>query len=137
MSLDMEPSYLQEHAYLIARGVRQIAIAGHCQASHKSMLSVASQVEVCAVQGAIPFVVNRGDGIADYGYAAAQWALDLYQWVVCAPVAHVPRRYAHHILGLLLGYSSDAIREFDENSTSRRFTSAVSVLDEGFSRQSK
>ena len=137
MSLDMEPSYLKEHAYLIARGVRHIAIAGHCQASHKSMLSVASQVEVCAVQGAIPFVVNRGDGIADYGYAAAQWALDLYQWVVCSPVAHVPRRYAHHILGLSLGYSSDAIREFDENSTSRRFTSAVSVLDEDLSRKSK
>ena len=124
--------YLKEQAYLIARGVRPIALIGHCVANGLEMLKTATTLEAQTERGSIPFVVDRGNGVADYGYAASQWALELYQWVVCAAEDTVPSLRRHRILGLLLGYSVDAIGQHEEHMSGRRFhlPNASAVLRE-------
>jgi hypothetical protein len=115
--------YIAEHAYLVARGVRAMAIVGHVRADKDDMLTAASRLEIASVNvDAVPFVVVRRDGWADCGFAAAQWVVDLYEWSARSDA--VPEAHAHRIRGLLLGYSADAIRAHDERSAGRRFTSA-------------
>jgi hypothetical protein len=114
------PETMQQHAYLVARGVRALALVGHCDAKPMTMLRAATRLEVAAGPGIVPFVIERSDGVADLGYAATQWAIDLYQWTF-SDEAGVPERHRHHIVGLLLGYSPDAIRQFEERCTGRRF----------------
>lgn len=60
--------------------------------------------------GAIPFVIDRGDDVADCGFAAKKWAIDLYRYAI----REAPDRQRHRIIGLLLGYSAQAIHDFDE-----------------------
>jgi hypothetical protein len=60
--------------------------------------------------GAVPFAVERSDAMVDCGYAAAQWAVDLYRWV-WSP--NVPSHQRDRICGLLFGYSSSAIEKFE------------------------
>ena len=84
------------------------------------MLRTATKIERLSVAGAIPFVVDRGDGIADYGYAAHAWVIDLFGWAAKIDDA-VPDVHRHRIIGLLLGYSATAIREDEELSRGRRF----------------
>lgn len=111
---------MREHAYLVARGVRPLALAGHCEATPEEMLRVATRVETLGDGTSVPFVVDRGDGWADYGYAAAGWVVDLFEWVVrggCPPAQR------HRIIGLLLGYAPAAVREHDELGGGRRFES--------------
>ena len=43
------------------------------------------------------------------GYASHAWAIDLLKWAMGAPLVQRNR-----IFGLLLGYSPDAIRRFEE-----------------------
>lgn len=113
---EMGRDYLVEHAYLVSRGVRPMALAGHCKADHGLMAQVALKLEEAAEPGAIPFVVDRGDGIADYGFSSTLWALDLLKWVQsdAAPVEH-----RHRIIGLLLGYSPESIRAHEELARGR------------------
>lgn len=108
----------QESAYLVARGVRALALTGHCDAEPLEMLQVATEAERWAEHGAIAFVLDRGDGVADVGYAGAQWVIDLYRWTVTEPAADSQK---HRILGLLLGYSVAAIRDHEEVSAGRMF----------------
>jgi hypothetical protein len=66
--------------------------------------------------GAIPFVVDRGDGIADCGFAVSKWAIDLFRYAV----REAPDQQRHRIIGLLLGYSAQAIHAYEElNDASR------------------
>lgn len=115
---------IAEHAYLVARGVRALAVVGRCEADAAQMLSTATELERHAQAGAVPFVFDRGDGVADYGYAAAAWVLDLYRWLHSDGV---PATYRHHVTGLLLGYSAAAIREHDEAGAGRLFDEATVV----------
>jgi hypothetical protein len=117
----MDDNHIKEHAYLVNRGVRAMALIGHCPAEHLEMLKIATKIEGLAEPGVIPFVIDRGDGMADYGYAAKSWVVNLYEWVVCASEETVPPLQRHRILGLLLGYSADAIRDYEEMQRGRRF----------------
>ena len=57
----------------------------------------------------IPFVLPREDfPCAMTGYAAATWVVDLLAWSYKQPI-----RQHHRIIGLLLGYSANAIAEHD------------------------
>ena len=109
--IELVEAEAREHAYLIARGVRPLAIVGHCPAEPRRMFEVAAQLEELATDGAIPFVAPRDDGIADYGYAHSKWAIDLLSW---AQTDAVPTEHRHRIIGLLLGYSVQAIRAHEE-----------------------
>jgi hypothetical protein len=120
------PSYsaelMREQAYLVARGVRPFALLGHCVGTQVMMLRVATSLEAAAIPGAIPFVVDRKDGFADFGFAAKRWALDLYRWAVVEKENAVPDEHRHRVLGLLLGYSAEAIEAFEQERSGRLFT---------------
>lgn len=87
-------------------------------------MRVATQIEVHAEPGCIPFVVDREDGCADFGYAAAAWAVDLLRWMA---LAKIPSEQEARIMGLLLGYSPNAIRTFEERRAGRAFPVGLDV----------
>jgi hypothetical protein len=117
------PDCLAEHAYLVARGVRPLAIAGDCEADPDRMMAAATAVDLATVPGAIPFVVDHGTGWASFGYAGFAWALDLFEWVA-NPENEVPEEQRHRIVGLLLGYGGGAVDRHDAEVSGRRFSSS-------------
>jgi hypothetical protein len=116
---------LREHAYLVARGVRPLSLAGHCHAADDpdALLHIATRVEREVEANAIPFVLDHGDGVVSYGYAESRWALDLYEWVVRDP--SVPEEQRHRIVGLLLGYGAPAVSRYEEEGSGRRFVASA------------
>lgn len=117
---------LAEQAYLVARGVRRLSLAGHSHVADDAsdeLLRVATRIERHAAPNAIPFVIDHGDGTASYGYADSRWALDLYEWAVKNP--SVPQEQRHRIVGLLLGYSTPAVSSHEEEGSGRRFAFAT------------
>jgi hypothetical protein len=119
--------HLEEAAYLIARGVRPMALAGHCEAKPMVMLRASTRLSTAAIgQDVLPFVIDSGDGGASCGYAAARWVIDLYE---SAFRDRHPNR--HQILGLLLGYSVPAISRHEENGGGRRFTMPLEEVTDG------
>ena len=120
---------LQEHIYLISKGVRPMALVGSCEAEPTIMLRAATLIETAAaLQRVIPFVIDRGDGFADFGYASHQWVIELFEWAISEGC---PRNKTHQIIGMLLGYSSSEI-EAHTRRDGRRFdaSSATALLDE-------
>ena len=114
---------LSEQSYLVARGVRPLALGGHLYVEEADeLLRVATRVEAAACEGCLPFVVNHEDGTASYGYAAGRWALDLYEWAIGNP--HVPEEQRDRIIGLLLGYSGPSIARYEDEGSGRRFATA-------------
>jgi hypothetical protein len=112
---------LQEAAYLVSRGVRPMALAGHCKADPMVMLRASTRLGTAAARfDALPFVIDFGEDRADCGYAAARWVIDLYEDIIrdCHP-------HRHEIIGLLLGYSPSAISRHQENGSGRRFADPV------------
>ena len=100
----------RDHAYLIARGVRALADVGGCDTRSVAVDDVWSALNRLAVNGAIPYVVARSNGYwVDFGYAAGQWAIDLLRWLL-ETQARIPRLEYEAIMGLLFGYSSEAIQ---------------------------
>jgi hypothetical protein len=117
---------LIEQAYLVARGVRRLSLAGHCHLNSgdgDKLLRVATHLERHADPTVIPFVVDHGDGVASYGYSESRWALDLYEWAVKDP--SVPQEQRHRIIGLLLGYGTPAVSVHEEVRSGRRFATAI------------
>jgi hypothetical protein len=127
LDVELSPELVREQAYLIAKGVRPMALMGTCVADPTTMLRVTSQLEIAAEPNAIPFVLDRGDGLADFGYAASSWALDLFQWIT-RDDGLIPAHHKHRIRGLLLGYGVEAIRAFEERSCGRLFEEPVRPL---------
>lgn len=114
---------LREQVYLVARGVRVLALAGHCHLSDADeLLRLATALEQSADANVIAFVVDHGDGVASYGFANSRWALDLYEWVVKDP--GVPQEQRHRIIGLLLGYDAPSISRHEDEGSGRRFVIA-------------
>jgi thiamine monophosphate synthase len=120
MSADVpSDDLLAEQAYLVARGVRTLSLVGHCDADQMTMLRVATRIEQATCQGAVPFVIDHGNEVASYGYAAAAWVVDLYEWA--NDPTQVAQEQRHRINGLLLGYSAAAVARHDEENSGRRF----------------
>lgn len=117
--VDVSDDLIHEQAYTVARGVRSLALVGHCPADSITMLTTATRIEQLAIPGAIPFVIDRGDGVADFGFARASWAIDLYRWMTNNDA--VPEVHQHRIVALLLGYDPLAVREFEELASGRVF----------------
>ena len=116
--------YVEEQAYLVSRGVRPLAIVGVApptQRAREEAISVLYKTWPFAANGCpIPFVIVRPDGLADYGYAARQWVVDELEWLH----HNVPHPHLDRLLGLLLGYSADAIAAHDEWGSGHRFSFA-------------
>lgn len=107
---------IREQAYQIARGTRPLALVGSCALS----ADIEQRLRALAVPGAVPFVCERGHGVADFGYGVAPWAVDLYRWATQEPDNVVPPEQRHRIIGLLLGYSVQAVTEFETSAPSPR-----------------
>jgi hypothetical protein len=105
----VNPDLLREHAYLVERGVRPLALIGNCSADPGVMFTTISRLKRVPGIRAVPFVVPDGSGEASYGYAASAWAVDCLRWVL----NDAPEAQRHRFLGILLGYSP-AIREHEE-----------------------
>lgn len=111
LKLDLQPAVLlAEQARLVARGVRVCALVGHCVADHLALTRAMTVLGTANCPGALPFTADRGDGMADCGFAAAKWAIDLYRYAI----REAPDRQRHRIVGLLLGYSAQAIHDFED-----------------------
>jgi hypothetical protein len=105
-----------EHALLIARGVRPMALLGSISTDPKEMRRVSMCLDGFAVNAGddvISFVIDDGNGFAQCGFAAAPWIVGLLRF------AHskTAKRYRHQILGLLLGYSPRAIERHERFTT--------------------
>lgn len=110
---------LAEHAYLVARGVRPIAIASHFPTDSASMLRIATLIEEAASgEDVLPFVIDHGDGSGSFGYAANRMTLDFYEWAVTD--RSIPEQQRHRVIGMLLGYSPVAISRYEELGAGRR-----------------
>ena len=116
---------IHEQAALIARGVRALALIGTCQAEQVTMLQTATKIGTLAHVNTVPFVLDRGDGVAEYGYATAQWVVDLLRWLLQSSPDRVPPKHRDRIVGLLCGYSAEAIRLFDERTSGRLFETPI------------
>jgi hypothetical protein len=82
---------LTEHAYLVARGVRPPAIAGHFATIEASALRIATLLERGAAdEPVIPFVLDHRDGSGSFGFADSRWTLDFYEWSVTDPAIRRP-----------------------------------------------
>jgi hypothetical protein len=97
---------IREEAKLISRGVRSLTVIGQCDSTRETVAQTARQISKLAEDGALPFVLDRGDGLADYGFAAASWVIELYHWM---QHADIPPVQCKRILELLLGYSPRSI----------------------------
>src|SRR5688500_6409861 len=109
---------VKEHAYLVARGVRPLALLDDCEAEELQMLRIATRLETYAVPGAIPFMIDLGNGRAASGFAAARWVIALFKWLRTGDLS--PEKQ-HRVLGLLLGYDVESIRRFEEEGSGRLF----------------
>lgn len=111
---------LAEHAYLVARGVRPLAIGGHFPTGSASTLRIATLIESAAPnEQVLPFVIDHGDGSGSFGYAVNRWTLDFYEWAVTD--RSIPEQQKHRLVGMLLGYSPAAISRYEESGCGRRF----------------
>ena len=110
---------IQEHAYLISRGVRPLALFNPFPADPPLMLHVSTRLEnlSLSLRGAIPFVVDEGNGMAIAGYAANRGVVETFLWV--EKTAQKPHR--DRLLGLLLGYSIPAIVTYEQEQSIRQF----------------
>lgn len=119
---------LAEAAYLVSRGVRPMALAGHCDPHPMVMLRARTRLSTASMlhgtaQRVIPFVIEEKDS-ASCGYAARSWVIDLFRWA-CLP--EIPPRRRHEILGLLLGYSAEAIGAHQELGAGELFTMPITA----------
>lgn len=103
---------LSEAAYLVSRGVRPLALVGHCPDRPNVMLRIRGRLAAAAQRfDALVFIVPESGGSAAFGYAAHRWVIDLLTWALSDGV---PPERKHEILGLLLGYSPAAIARHQE-----------------------
>lgn len=104
---------IREQAWLISRGVRPLALLESTSGDEKEMQK--AFLALCETHGggrenAIPFVIPRGDfPAAARGFASHEWVIELLKWTY----GNAPERWKHCILGLLLGYSAEAISDHD------------------------
>ena len=101
---------IQEQAYLVSRGVRALALLNPVGLDAKEMEDAFIRLGQTVGGDIIPFVLPRRNAdCAMTGFAAAQWVIDLLKW----SYDQAPVRQHHRILGLLLGYSVEAIARHD------------------------
>ena len=117
--LETSDSILVEHALLIDRGVRPLTLFSSISSDSLTMLKVATRLETMSIgTSAIPFVIDRSNGVAECGFAQKRWVIDVMTWLF----NDVKGSNFHRVMGLLLGYSVDAIENFERQQSVRMFT---------------
>ena len=112
--LGMSDDELAEQAQLIERGVRPLTILKGLQVDQHLMLRISTRLEKnSSGTTAIPFVLNRGDGV-DCGFAGSKWVVETLRWS-----SELKEPYRSRVVGLLLGYSVTAIEDFHQRQSIR------------------
>ena len=117
----------RQQAYLVSRGVRPMALLPEVGKEPIEVQCAFFRIqELAAGLGTvIPFVWERPDhDCTDVGYVSHSWVLDLHKWL---HEADVPTRQYHRIMGLLLGYSPEAIAQHDNVEFDGRFSETQSA----------
>ena len=126
-----------EQAYLISRGVRPLALVDTVEAKNPvEILKAYNKMQFVLTDNhpgmgsgvhVIPFAILRKEGDwVDVGFAARAWVVDTLKWIQDnAPQPHLDR-----LLGLMLGYSPDAIAANDESGSGELFPDTITALDE-------
>lgn len=96
---------LREQARLIDRGVRIVALVAEPLAKDTGIENLVKASEGLAV---VPFFLDPHLA----GFARHEWAIDLLSWSATAP-----QLQRNRIFGLLLGYSGEAIKHFEDSCT--------------------
>ena len=109
----MSDEMLTEQAYLIQRGVRPLVLLSPFPTEHFLMQKVVTRLGTVSHGLAIPFVIDRGDGTAECGFAMNRWVVETLDWVF----KEVSPPHSHRIVGLLLGYSAPAIENFEQRQS--------------------
>ena len=128
---------IQDAAYQISRGTRPLALLGHVPPDPWTMLRAYNRLTFLGAHNRsgghepVPLVVLRKDGsCADAGFAARAWVVETFQWIS----ENIPQPHLDRLLGLMLGYSPDAIAAHDEASSGLLVPDTISALDEQESR---
>lgn len=80
---------ISEHAYLVSRGVRLLAVVGSVENNEESIAEVRDKLHEAATESAgtqaivpIPFLIeNARVPRVTAGFAAHTWIVDLYEWL--------------------------------------------------------
>ncbi len=114
----------------MSRGVRPLALLGTVATDAVSLRDAHILLrQTIGDMAAIPFTIPRADiGRADVGFAAAEWVIDFLAW----SYEQAPDRQGSRIVGLLLGYSPEAIASHDAHF----FVGDSTALSTSKSRQS-
>ena len=118
---------IKEHAYLVSRGVRPLALIGTVSSDDETAVisaydkvgEFAGKVGYGLGNQVIPVVSKRkGRHVVDVGFASRKWVAETLNWLY---EAEIPEPYYSRIIGMLLGYSTDAIAVYDESQGSSFF----------------
>lgn len=102
-----------EHSLLVARGVRPMALLDPFMGDDGAKYYVSLRLDQYASKAGdsvIAFVVDDDRGVSFPGFAGAPWVVDLFRWTITSRAAKL---HEHAIIGLLLGYSADAIQRHE------------------------
>ena len=126
MSVNISDSAIYENGYLVSRGVRPLALVGTVETEPVTMLRMYDRLSsfsfgTSALAVPIPFVLPRNK-LAEAGFASRGWIVDTLKWVL----TNVPEPHQRRLIGLLLGYSEDAVAAHDE---AMRGNPAITVSD--------
>lgn len=119
MGKDLPPvDVLNEQAYLVARGVRLLAVAGVVEDTIENLVDVRQMLYEASVESAgsqervpIPFLIKTpGTNLVNLGYASHESVVDVYEWLLGGTL---PGQMVIRVMGLLLGYSGEAIAQFE------------------------
>jgi hypothetical protein len=109
---EISPQICAEHEYSVSRGVRPLAEVGQCSANKTAMLRAITKLGMVTSGTAIPFILKRDGGIADYAYASHRWIIDLYKWAI-KQTGSITKNQRSQIIGLLLGFRPDATENLE------------------------
>ena len=110
---------MEEHAYLISRGVRPMSLLGtiandpyEVDDVYDKMCAIASQTGGTQDVIPVPFAILCSSiGRVNIGFAAFEWIVDMYRWLLNE---ELPAKNRNRITGLLFGYSPAAIASFEK-----------------------
>jgi hypothetical protein len=119
-----------EAAYLVERRVRPIALCGTAIIRNEiEKMRLVQHLNIVAQGKDVKqFVVDFGDGTAQYGFASAGWVLDLYQRVL---FADIPAIQKERIFGLIFGYGIESIARYEDLSNGRLILAPISSESDG------
>lgn len=112
--------------YLVARGVRPLALVGQVAECDKQ--EAGELLRIAALEGQagglatlLPFMVwDRQLEMYSCGFTRHRWVVDLYEWLETQEPGVVPWEQRSQIMGLMLGYGADQIGHFSTKSVEVR-----------------